>query len=395
MKGFLEKTVSIFLLLSIAFIPLNFEGKSIQFEITNFLFHNSIQFTENILFENAITNIDFSSDSISLNLLIVLLFFISLFCVLIVSFFKINSAKIIPISRICVVYSLAFVLLKYGFDKIFKAQFYLPEPNILYSQFGNLSRDILYWSTMGTSRFYSVSLGIIEVIVAFLLVVKRTRTFGLLLSIGVFINVILVNFGFDISVKTFSILLLLASIFAIYPNLKVLIHFFIYCKTVQLNKNEIFTNSSLQKGFKFFVIGTMLIQVLNPYLISQNFNDDTQKRPFLHGVYQVNQIIRRNDTLNKCDFFIKNIFIHRKNYIIFENQNNEMKDYYFEQDSTKNQLILEDYHNQKTIVKYGYSKKDSVFVLHFKNYSVICKALNWRKLNALQNYNHFTIDEIK
>jgi hypothetical protein len=395
MKAFLEKIIAVFFLFFIAFVPLNFEGKNFQFEISNFMFHNAIRFLERHFFKNAIANIDFSSDSVSLNLLFATLFFIAIICVFILSFFKINIAKIIPFSRICVVYYLAFILLKYGFDKIFKAQFYLPEPNILYSQFGNLSPDILYWSTMGTSRFYSVSLGIIEVFVAFLILSNRTRAFGLLLSIAVFVNIILVNFGFDISVKTFSMFLLLASIFAIYPNLKSIFNFFIYGETVALNKKKVLMDSSLQKALKFFVVGTLLILVLHPYFESKNFNDDKQKRPFLHGVYQVNQIIRKKDTLQKCDFFITKIFIHRKNYIIFESPNNEMKDYHFEYSKNRNQLILENYHNKKTIISYEYSKKDSVLTFQFKNYSVICKVLNWRKLNAIQNKNHFTIDEIK
>ena len=306
MKAFFERLFAIFFVFCIVFIPLNFDGKGFQFQITKFFFHDFIQFLQNNFFENALKSIDFSSDTIAFNLLLFSLLIFSILFVFVLQIFKCRKIKWIEISRTIVVYYLTYILLKYGFDKIFKLQFYLPEPNILYSNFGDLSRDILYWSTIGTSRFYSVSLGLIEVFTAFLLLVNRTRILGLLFAIGVFANVILVNFGFDISVKTFSVLLLLMTIFAIFPQLKLLFEFLIQRKNVEISTLNFYLikQKPIRNAIKTFVIGLMFIQTLNPYFERQIFNDDKFSRPFLHGVYDV---IENNQ--KPVDFKINRFFI--------------------------------------------------------------------------------------
>jgi hypothetical protein len=392
MKVFFEKISAVFFVLCIVFIPLNYDGKGIQYQITTFIFRDLIQIIQHSFFQNALKNIDFSSDTIGLNVLILVLFLVAIFIAFGLQIFKIKTQKIIVFSRIAVVYYLAFVLLKYGFDKIFKAQFYLPEPNILYTQFGDLSRDILYWSTIGTSRFYSVSLGIIEVFTAVLLLINRTRVLGLLLAIGVFVNVILVNFGFDISVKTFSILLLTATIYAVFPFLKAIFNFLILKKlsTIFESKVKILKNQSLQNGIKTFVIGMMFVLVLYPHFEFKNFNDDDFPRPFLHGAYEVTETNQKS-----TDFKINRFFIHRKNYLILEDEKGKRIDYVFEMDSIKNQMKLIDYQSKAQFINYHYSSKDSVLQLQFPNFELISKAQNWRKLRVLQNDFHFTIDEIK
>ncbi len=397
MKSFVGKVLALFFVFGFLFLPLTLNGKDWQFELTKIIFSKSIAIIQTHFFQKALQVIDFSSDTIGLNLLLALLFLLAIVIVLLLNFLKIKTNKIIFISRVISCYYIAFVLLNYGFDKVFKTQFYLPEPNVLYTSFGNLSKDILYWSTLGTSHFYSISMGIIEVFTAILLLIKRTRIVGLLFSIGVFVNIILINFGFDISVKTFSVFLLLATLFSVYPNLKKLINFLVFQRKEQLmlHKQSIVNNPFLKIWTKFIVVGLLFLQVLFPYLKSQNFNDDLQSRPFLHGAYQVNQFIVTSDTLKTSDFPILKIFIHRNNYIIFQGKNNEMTDYHFEIDTIKKQLLLQDYQKNNSCVNYDYVKKDSIFKLKFNNYYIISKALNWRKLPALQNQTHYTIDQIQ
>ncbi len=392
MRFNLERLFGIFFFLCIVFIPLNFDGKSFQFKITKFLFHDLVRFFEQNFFENTLKNSDFTSDTIALNLLILILFFISLINELILKIVKFQSQKLILVSRKFVVYYLAFILLKYGFDKIFKTQFYFPEPNILYSQFGDLSKDILYWSTIGTSRFYSISLGVIEVSTAIFLLINRTRILGLLTAIGVFTNIILVNFGFDISVKTFSCLLLLMTLFAVFPNLKPLFDFFIYRKLTQLITTTVYSinEKPIKYGLKTFVVGLMFLKILSPYFETNNFNDDNFPRPFLHGVYQV---IQTNQT--ESDFKIERFFIHRKNYLVLENKSQKRVDYFFELIESKNQIKLIDYKSRIQIITYYYSKKDSLLYLNFPNFKIVSKAQNWRNLRVLQQNIHYTINGIK
>ena len=394
MQKILEKNLAVFFVLGYLFIPLTLNGKDWQFQLTNFLFSKPISFIQNSFYPKALKQIDFSSDTIAINLLLLLLFFISIIVVIILKFTRFKINKFIILSRLITCYYIAFILLEYGFNKVFKAQFYLPEPNILYTPFGNLTKDILYWSTIGTSRFYSISMGIIEVVVAILILIKPTRILGLLTAIAIFITIVIINFGFDISVKTFSIFLLLATVFAVFPYFKTLLNFLVLQKKEQLiiKNQSIVSNTFIKNWIKFLMVGLIFIQVLYPYFKSQNFNDDNLERPFLHGAYQVTQIIKEKDTLKQCNFPIKNIFIHRKNYIIFHGNNNEMIDYHFEVDALNNKLLLQDYKKNKISVSYEFSKKDSAFTLQFKNYYIFTKAINWKDMPALQNKKHYTID---
>jgi len=227
LKTYLNKALSLFFILGFLFIPLTFYGLDFQYLLTRFFFLKPVAFIQDHFFAYAIQRIDFSSDTVGLNILLWLLLAISFFVVLLLNVFKVNSSKIIPFFKSLSAYYVAAILLKYGFDKIFKQQFYLPEPNILYTNFGNLTKDILYWSTIGTSYTYSLVTGIIEVLTAILILVKRTRIFGFCLAIGVLVNILLINFSFDISVKTFTAFLLGVVVFNVYPYLEIIYAFFL------------------------------------------------------------------------------------------------------------------------------------------------------------------------
>jgi len=395
MKNSLEKVVGFYFLLSFLFLPLTFDGKDWQFRLTEFFFGKPIKAIQHCFFPEALSSIDFSSDTVSLNLLLLSLLFIAVSIVLFLNIAKIKSAKISLVARTAACYYISFVLFKYGFDKIFKAQFYLPEPNILYTPFGNLTKDVLYWSTMGTSHFFSVAMGMIEVMTAVLILIKATRIIGLIIAVGVFVNIILINFGFAISVKTFALFLLLATLFPLFPYLKKICNFLILRRQEQFIEDEsLVKKPKTALVIKIVAVSGMFFYVLFPYLEANNFNDDKRERIFLHGAYKVQAIIKGKDTVDKSHFQIKNIFIHRNSYIIFQNGKNEMTDYYFENDFAKKQLLLYDYQKNKTIIDYTFSQSDSILILSFEGLKINAKAENWKKLPALQDDHHYFIDDV-
>lgn len=109
------------------------------------------------------------------------------------------------------IFFLGLVLLKYGWMKLTFSQFYPPDPNILDSALGSLSKDTVYWSLVGSSRGYQLFMGICELLASALLLFRRTRFLGLIASLAVFLNVFAVNASFDISVKLLSLTCLLLS----------------------------------------------------------------------------------------------------------------------------------------------------------------------------------------
>jgi hypothetical protein len=315
--------------------------------------------------------------------------------VLVLQLVKVKTTRSIPLFKLLSAYYIAAVFLKYGFDKVFKRQFYLPEPNILYSNFGNLTKDTLFWSTMGASHIYSVVTGIIEVIAGLLILFKQTRVAGFFLALVVAINILLINIGFDISVKLFTLFLIMVVFFNLYPFLKTTYAFFIQHRMVQLSTpHTIAINKWVHACLCAGIIGLVLV----PYISAGNFNDDNAARPFLHGAYQVEQFTINNDSLSKCDFPYKRFFIHRNSYIIFQKEDDTMVDYFFEINEGTRRLEIRDYENNRIHVTYNYDEKAGALQLAFANKSnwiIGSKALNWKALPAVQDGIHYTIDEIK
>jgi hypothetical protein len=120
--------------------------------------------------------------------------------------------------RLFLRFTLAVTLLTYGFIKIFPGQF---GPLGLYGlteTYGDSTPMHLLWTFMGQSRPYTIFAGLMEAIPGALLLFRRTTTVGLLMSAGVMLNVMMMNFCYDVPVKLYSTQLLLISLFLLLPD---------------------------------------------------------------------------------------------------------------------------------------------------------------------------------
>jgi hypothetical protein len=267
----------------------------------------------------------YHSDGLLMQVWVLLLSIISLIVSLIWSFFKPTASVYLVfwINRICA-YFLALMLLIYGLNKIFKYQFYFPEPNLLFTPLGQLSPDILFWSSMGTSHSYSIFAGVIEVIPAVLLLFRKTRILGAFIAFAVLLNVLMLNVGFGITVKIFSSFLLLLGFILIFPYLKQFAHFFTG-KEVRLNPEPIPTlkNERYDRFYPFMkglVIGLILFESLGMYFERSFFNGDQQPKPFMHGAYQM---LPNFITQSFADEFRDYPLTWNGNELVLTNQNNE------------------------------------------------------------------------
>ena len=384
MKGKFLQFISLYFLIFIAFFPVRIVFFELQENLTTLIFGDISRYFAK-LFNARSLFVDFSSDSFSMLFLMITLGIIAL----IISLFIKDGKQLIRIGQKICVYYIAIILLKYGADKLFKGQFYLPEPNILFTKFGNLDQDILFWSLMGTSRSYSRILGSIEIGLAILLFFKKTRFLGLILAFFTFINILIINFSFDISVKLFSITLFLMSVFALKDYWKPLYLIFIEKKSIPFQISELNVPEKIKSfvfPLKILMIGFVFLQVFLPYITSKSYNDDISKRPFLHGAYEVLQD-QNND---KKD--LKYLFFHRDQYLIFMNEKDEMQDFLYEID-TVNKRITNGNHQQKPFsFNYTYMQKDSILYLKSDEEILKLKEINWRKMPALKSKFHWIVD---
>lgn len=314
-----------------------------------------------------------------------------------------NNEKFFYWFFVVISYYLALQLFDYGFSKIFKWQFYLPEPNTLFITMGNTQRDLLYWSTMGLSRPYTIFVGTMEVLAALLLLFKRTRLTGALFAFFVLSNVVAINFCYDISVKIFSCFLLLLCSSIIAPDASRLFSFFI-CKKTRPQSVEVVAYASarskrLYQFIKAFVIAYMLFSTLSVYFKTNNFNDDKAARPLFHGAYDVIVFVNNGDTLAPLltdTTRWRRVFVHRQGYFITQDMQDNMQDYSLLIDTIQRNFILErDGDTQLFKLNYeqypdsslrlsGTIDKDSLWMK--------LKPIDIKKLPALQNEFNWTID---
>lgn len=125
-------------------------------------------------------------------------------------------------------YFLFYVLLIYGFAKVYPSQFGSElSILILNKTYGDSSPMNLLWTFMGFSKGYTFFVGFAEVLAGTLLLFKRTTVLGAILSCAVMTNVFLLNLFYDVPVKLFSFHLLIISLSIILLNFQSLFRFFL------------------------------------------------------------------------------------------------------------------------------------------------------------------------
>ncbi|MGI4871849.1 MAG: hypothetical protein ACRYFX_11820 [Janthinobacterium lividum] len=270
---------------------------------------------------------------------------------------------------------LALQLLEYGLDKVFKHQFYLPEPNTLYTPLGLLPPDLAYWSVMGASRSYSVFAGLLEVLPAALLLFRRTRLLGGLLAVAVLANVLALNVGFEITVKLWSgFLLALAAIVAA-PGLRTVYGGLVresWCPP-RLPIRPAWLRGRWVGAARGLGLGLLLVETAGPFVLDGTLNDDLVPRPLLHGAYAV---VGTGP--------VKRVFVHRQGYFITQTADDSLRSYRLTY--APNQLLLRDEAGRPGALRYSLDSAGLHLagILGHDSVRWLARPLPWRALPLLQ-----------
>jgi hypothetical protein len=130
-------------------------------------------------------------------------------------------------------YALAFTLLSYAFAKILPIQFPHLQSSFLTVSYGQSSPMGLLWRFMGFSPAYTAFAGSSELLPAVFLFFRRTALLGSLLAFVVMLNVVMLNFCYDVPVKLYSLNLLALAVFLIAPEARRLSRIFLLNAPVQ------------------------------------------------------------------------------------------------------------------------------------------------------------------
>ena len=136
------------------------------------------------------------------------------------------SATTFDLSRVWVRYYLGWYLLIYGWIKLFPLQMTPPGPDRLIQPYGDSSPMGIAWTFIGASVGYQMFSGLCEVVAGYLLFWRRTALLGSLMGMAVMLNVMAINYFYDVPVKLFSTHLFLCALFIAAPDLPRLVGMF-------------------------------------------------------------------------------------------------------------------------------------------------------------------------
>jgi hypothetical protein len=193
--------------------------------------------------------------------------------------------------RTYVRYVLALNMFVYGMAKVIQLQFPFPGLGQLTTQFGQLPPAALLWNFMGYSRAYSFFAGLAEVAGAFLLFFRRTTTLGALVSAGVLLNVVMLNFCYDVIVKFIALHLLLMCVFLMIPDIKRLTNVLLLNRpALPVNIKTAF--SGKQARMVGWVAKTLVI-VISLFMLTKQTLDGQEQyitpKSALYGIYNVEE----------------------------------------------------------------------------------------------------------
>lgn len=218
-------------------------------------------------------------------------------------------------------YYIAFMLINYGAIKLVHAQ--MPPPGLtkLMQPLGEFSPMGLTWNFFGFSKGYNIFIGIIEVM-AGLLLFRKTMVLGALITVATSLNIMAINYFYDVPVKLMSTALVLLTVFLLLPYLKSLTDLFFKGESSQLKqiKRPIWESSWKNRILPIckvlliiLFISAQLFSVFDRQkLIAQYF-----KKSPLYGIYQINTSSEKRISLPDNWSFI--IFEYEGNALVRDN----------------------------------------------------------------------------
>jgi hypothetical protein len=179
---------------------------------------------------------------------------------------------------------LGVILIEYGAAKVIPTQFPTPRLEVLATPLGELQPLVLLWAFMGVSPIYNAFAGFIEMLAGIMLFFRRTAILGAILGVAAIANVFLLNMGYDIPVKLFSIHLILLGIWLVAPTIPALI------RTLSSAKQARGITSRAATGAMLILMIVVSVVSLRANVRGRVTYGDLAPKPPLHGIYRVKEI---------------------------------------------------------------------------------------------------------
>jgi hypothetical protein len=269
----------------------------------------------------------------------------------------------------CLVIGLSCITFAYGIMKVFPVQMQSPSFIDLYTPVGNMSPFNLLWASFGYAKPYQVFSGVFEVAGAILILFRRTRVAGLLIIIAVMINVIMLNYVYQIGVLITSFYIFLIALFLLAPYVPQLVSFFFAGQQAVLLRNRYVPGRNIQtkllKATGILFIGiSFLLNIQTAYSRYTRISSiNSSRQYFLVRNYVVNGDTLRlveNDTL--CWRIWSERVVDGKRFVTVATMKPDVyKTYTSVQDTLKHVLTLHPFNqNDTTSLCFNYTAINNI-----------------------------------
>lgn len=201
---------------------------------------------------------------------------------------RLAHPRLLEVLRVYVRFILAQAMIVYGASKLVPAQFGPPSLDKLVQPLGDSSPMGLMWAFIGFSAGYQMFTGAFELLGGILLTIRRTVLLGALIVVGVMINVVTMNLSYDVTVKLYSMQLLLLAVFLVIPSLHRLLRLFVLNQPVEPDRSE-----PLVRDRRLVALWLLLVAVYVGYLLRSSYKDMTEVNAMvspIRGIWEVERI---------------------------------------------------------------------------------------------------------
>lgn len=242
----------------------------------------------------------------------------------------------------------AMAMISYGANKLWRMQFAEPGLARYVDTFGQTSPMGLLWTMMGHSRLYSFFGGVGEMTGGLLLLVPQFTTLGALITGGMMTNVLLLNFGYDVPRKIYSIHLVAFCLFLLVPDILKLNDFFFLNRKTQLTPPAaLFKDKTLNYGVWLLqaAIGIGALAISCSHAYKDQVKNETHVAAAMRGIWAVTDYTQDNvlrpPLLTDTERWQKLIFDDPQIGIV-QYMDGTQKKYYLQLDTEKNNFVLWD-----------------------------------------------------
>ena len=259
-----------------------------------------------------------------------------------------NYEQLYQWMRVFVRISLSVAMISYGANKLWRMQFAEPGLARYVDTYGRTAPMGLLWAMMGMSRSYSFFGGVGEMAGGLLLLVPRAATLGALLTGAVMTNVLMLNFGYDVPRKIYSIHLIAFCLFLLIPDMRRIADFFLLNRKTQLSPPvPLFRDRKMNYGMLGLqvLIGVAAVLVCCTKAYEDQVKNETYISPTVRGIWFVDQFAL-NDTphpplITDTERW-QNVIFDAPNVLIIQSMDGVQKKYYLELDANSKKAALWD-----------------------------------------------------